>query len=102
MTVELQYKLPSGFPNLGVFLAPKKPKVIVASLQQFPGKLKVTTYSILQNEDMTPPQKKQISPLSMRLTAEERTQLEKDSSGMSFGAYIRSRLFESGAIEMRT
>lgn len=47
-------------------------------------------------------QKKQIAPFSLRLTFEERAQLEKDSAGMSLGAYIRSRLFDSEAPKRRT
>jgi phosphoglycerate dehydrogenase-like enzyme len=32
-------------------------------------------------------------PFSLRLTLEERAQLEQDAAGMSLGEYIRSRLF---------
>ncbi|GJL64922.1 MAG: hypothetical protein NPIRA04_35760 [Nitrospirales bacterium] len=39
--------------------------------------------------------KKTLPPFSLRLTPEERAQLEKDAAGMSLGAYIRSRLFDS-------
>jgi len=33
-------------------------------------------------------------PLSIRLTPEERAQLDKDAADMSCGAYIRARLFD--------
>jgi hypothetical protein len=33
------------------------------------------------------------APFSLRLTFEERAQLERDAAGMSLGAYIRGRLF---------
>lgn len=33
-------------------------------------------------------------PLSLRLTVEERAQLNKDSAGMSLGAYVRACLFD--------
>ncbi|GJL67668.1 MAG: hypothetical protein NPIRA06_03030 [Nitrospirales bacterium] len=59
--------------------------------------------SILEKvKDMPVPKKKQISPFSLRLTPEERTQLDKDAAGMSLGAYIRSRLFESSIPKRRT
>lgn len=38
--------------------------------------------------------KKRPVPLSLRLTPEERAQLEKDATGMSLAAYIRARLFD--------
>lgn len=44
---------------------------------------------------MTGKPKKALTPFSLRLTFEERAQLEKDAAGMSLGAYIRSRLFDS-------
>ena len=53
-------------------------------------------------KDMPAPKKKQIPPFSLRLTPEERTQLEKDAAGMSLGAYIRSRLFETSTPKRRT
>jgi len=34
-------------------------------------------------------------PLSLRLTPEERTQLERDATGMSLAAYIRAQLFDA-------
>ena len=46
--------------------------------------------------------KKQIAPFSLRLTFEERAQLEKDAAGMSLSAYIRTRLFDSEAPKRRT
>ena len=51
---------------------------------------------------MSDKSKKQVPPFSLRLTFEERAQLEKDSAGMSLGAYIRSRLFDSEAPKRRT
>jgi hypothetical protein len=36
-------------------------------------------------------------PFSLRLTFEERCQLERDAGGMSLGAYIRQRLFDEKA-----
>lgn len=38
--------------------------------------------------------KKRPVPLSLRLTLEERAQLERDATGMSLAAYIRARLFD--------
>lgn len=46
--------------------------------------------------------KKQTLPFSLRLTPEERAQLEKDASGTSLGAYIRSRLFDTSLPKRRT
>ena len=46
-------------------------------------------------------QKKRIAPFSLRLTPEERAQLEKAAGGLSLGAYIHSRLF-SGNSKKRT
>ena len=46
--------------------------------------------------------KKQIAPFSLRLTFEERARLEKEATGMSLGAYIRSRLFDTEAPVRRT
>jgi len=40
------------------------------------------------------PKKQLPPPFSLRLTFEERAQLEKDAVGMSLGAYIRSRIFD--------
>ncbi len=51
---------------------------------------------------MSDKSKKQVPPFSLRLTFEERAQLEKDSEGMSLGAYVRSRLFDSEAPKRRT
>ena len=39
------------------------------------------------------------SPVSVRLTPEERLELEKAAGGMSLSRYIRSRLFQVGTIE---
>lgn len=38
--------------------------------------------------------KKRPSPLSLRLTPDERAQLDRDAAGMAIGAYIRWRLFD--------
>jgi Bacterial mobilisation protein (MobC) len=35
------------------------------------------------------------SPFTLRLTFEERAQLERDAAGLSLGAYVRSRVFDS-------
>ena len=59
--------------------------------------------SILQKvKDMPATSKKQIPPFSLRLTPEERAQLEIDAAVMSLGAYIRSRLFDSSVPKRRT
>lgn len=47
-------------------------------------------------------QKISLPPFSLRLTPEERAQLEREAAGMSLGAYIRSRLFNSEAPKRRT
>jgi len=39
------------------------------------------------------------SPVSVRLTPEERLELEKAAGGVSLSQYIRSRLFQVGTIE---
>ena len=39
------------------------------------------------------PKKKRLSPLSVRLTAEQREQLERDAIGMTLNAYVLGRLF---------
>jgi hypothetical protein len=36
-----------------------------------------------------------LSPFTLRLTFEERAQLERDAAGLSLGAYVRSRVFDS-------
>ena len=41
-----------------------------------------------------PRPKKRMAPLSIRLTAEQRTQLEHDAASMSLNAYALSRLFD--------
>ena len=46
--------------------------------------------------------KKQDPPFSLRLTFEERAQLERDAAGMSLGAYIRSRIFDKNLPKRRT
>ena len=45
--------------------------------------------------------KKTLPPFSLRLTPEERAQIEKDAAGMSLGAYIRSCLFDSSVPKRR-
>lgn len=47
-------------------------------------------------------EKKQLPPFSLRLTIEERAQLERDAVGLSLGAYIRSRLFDESLPKRRT
>jgi Bacterial mobilisation protein (MobC) len=39
--------------------------------------------------------KKDLSPFTLRLTFEERAQLERDAAGLSLGAYVRSRVFDA-------
>ena len=39
--------------------------------------------------------KKELSPFTLRLTFEERAQLERDAAGLSLGAYVRSRVFDT-------
>lgn len=41
------------------------------------------------------PKKKRLSPLSVRLSAEQRAQLEKDAVSMSLNAYVLSKLFDA-------
>lgn len=41
------------------------------------------------------PKKKRLAPLSVRLSAEQREQLERDAVGMSLNAYVLSRLFSA-------
>jgi Mobilization protein NikA len=41
-------------------------------------------------------------PFSLRLTPEERAQLEKDAAGMTLSSYIRSRLFDENLPKRRT
>jgi len=53
-------------------------------------------------KEMPAPVKKPLSPFSLRLTPEERVQIEKDAAGMSLGAYIRSRLFDESLPKRRT
>jgi Bacterial mobilisation protein (MobC) len=36
-----------------------------------------------------------LSPFTLRLTFEERAQLERDAAGLSLGAYVRSRVFDT-------
>lgn len=45
---------------------------------------------------------KPLPPFSLRLTCEERAQLERDAAGMSLGAYIRSRIFDDTLPKRRT
>lgn len=46
---------------------------------------------------------KRLAPLSLRLTLEERAQLERDAAGHSLGSYIKARLFadESASADRR-
>ncbi len=41
--------------------------------------------------------KKRIAPLSIRLSGEQREQLERDAIGMSLNAYVLSKLFDDDA-----
>ena len=49
-----------------------------------------------------PDQKKRDAPLSLRLSRDERARLERDATGMSLGAYIKWRLFDSDRPPPRT
>lgn len=51
---------------------------------------------------MTTPQKKKSFVLSIRLSPEERTQLEIDAAGMSLSDYGRSRIFNQNSLKKRT
>jgi hypothetical protein len=42
-----------------------------------------------------------LSPFTLRLTFEERAQLERDAAGLSLGAYVRSRVFDSANMPPR-
>ena len=42
------------------------------------------------------------APLSLRLGPEERLRLERDAAGMSLAAYIKSRLFDGTANQVRS
>ncbi len=51
---------------------------------------------------MKNPTKNKTPPFSLRLTEEERAQLDIDAAGMSLGAYIRSRLFDASLQKRKT
>ncbi len=51
---------------------------------------------------MADKEKKQTKPFSLRLTFEERAELEKVAAGMSLGAFVRSRLFDGTEVPCRT
>lgn len=42
------------------------------------------------------------NPFSLRLTFEERAQLEQDAAGMALGAYVRERLFGDNVTPRKT
>lgn len=46
--------------------------------------------------------KKETKPFSLRLTFEERVELEKSAAGMPVGEYIRTRLFDGSEAPRRT
>ena len=48
------------------------------------------------------PTSRRPAPLSLRLTPEERLQLERDAAGLSLAAYIKSRLFDGLAGPVRS
>jgi len=48
------------------------------------------------------PKEAKPTPFSLRLTFEERAQLEQDAADMSLGAYIRERLFGEDAAPRKT
>ncbi|SER86353.1 mobilisation protein (MobC) [Nitrosomonas sp. Nm51] len=45
---------------------------------------------------------KQISPFSLRLTPEERAQLEREAAGLPLGEYVRQRVFDENRTKRRT
>ena len=57
---------------------------------------------LYKKKEMPASDKKQIPPFSLRLTPEERLQLEQDAAGMSLGSYIRSRIFDENLPKRRT
>ncbi len=44
-----------------------------------------------------PKTNKKPTPFSLRLSKEEREQLERDAAGLSLGEYIRQRLFDESS-----
>ncbi len=48
-----------------------------------------------------PKPKKRLAPLSVRLSVEQRAQLERDAVGMSLNAYVLSRLFDGSKPKKR-
>lgn len=48
------------------------------------------------------PKSKRPSPISLRLTEEERAQLEREAEGLSLSAYVRERLFGDDARPRKT
>ncbi len=49
----------------------------------------------------SPEPTKRLAPFSLRLTVEEREQLERQSGGLSLGAYIKSVIFSDDAPKYR-
>lgn len=45
---------------------------------------------------------KQTSPFCLRLTQEERAQLEREAAGLSLGEYVRQRVFDEKRTKRRT
>lgn len=45
---------------------------------------------------------KQTSPFCLRLTSEERAQLEREAAGLPLGEYVRQRVFDEDRIKRRT
>ena len=45
---------------------------------------------------------KQTSPFCLRLTPEERAQLEREAAGLPLGEYVRQRVFDENRIKRRT
>lgn len=53
-------------------------------------------------ESAHPLKKKKPSPISLRLSDDERARLERDAAGMSLSAYIRGRLFTDSVTPRKT
>lgn len=52
-------------------------------------------------QPMENPKKKRAAPLSLRLTDDERSRLERQAGGLALGAYIKSVVFDDAAPKYR-
>lgn len=57
---------------------------------------------VVSEIEMADRNKKETKPFSLRLTFEERVELEKSAAGMPVGEYIRARLFDGSEAPRRT